>query len=83
MQAYQLFAAGWRRGASWSGIVGHPLALRLRHVYPGTPTLPLQEHRMELGKDVELGMYVASGIVVFDLHRKTIKWSQVCGGWMW
>lgn len=24
-------------------------------------------------------MYVASGIVVFDLHRKTIKWSQV--GW--
>ncbi|KAL4443840.1 hypothetical protein ABPG75_011577 [Micractinium tetrahymenae] len=35
-----------------------------------------EEHRLELGLYAELGLYVASGIVVFDLHRKTIKWSQ-------
>ncbi|EFN59749.1 hypothetical protein CHLNCDRAFT_133372 [Chlorella variabilis] len=34
------------------------------------------EHRLELGKDVELGLYVASGVVVFDLHRRSVKWSQ-------
>ena len=36
-----------------------------------------QDRRAELGVDVELGQYVASGVVVFDLHRKVIKWSQV------
>ncbi len=35
-----------------------------------------QEHRLELGKDVDLGQYVASGVVVFDLHRRSVKWSQ-------
>lgn len=34
---------------------------------------------MELGKDIELGKYVASGLVVFDLRRRTLKWSQVRG----
>jgi len=37
----------------------------------------VQDHRLELGKDVDLGSYVASGVVVFDLHRRTVKWSQV------
>lgn len=32
---------------------------------------------MELGPDLDIGQYVASGVVVFDLHRRTIKWSQV------
>ncbi len=37
----------------------------------------LQENRMELGSDLDIGLYVASGVVAFDLHRRTIKWSQV------
>ena len=32
---------------------------------------------MELGTDLDIGQYVASGVVAFDLHRRTIKWSQV------
>lgn len=32
---------------------------------------------MELGTDLDIGKYVASGVVAFDLHRRTIKWSQV------
>lgn len=34
---------------------------------------------MELGVDLDIGQYVASGVVAFDLHRRTIKWSQVRG----
>lgn len=35
-----------------------------------------EENRMELGVDLDIGQYVASGVVAFDLHRRTIKWSQ-------
>ena len=45
---------------------------------PARPcSLSLQEHRLELGKDLDLGWYVASGVVVFDLQRRSVKWSQV------
>eukprot|EP00892_Ulva_mutabilis_P001015 jgi/Ulvmu1/10914/UM007_0091.1 len=33
------------------------------------------EHRGELPPDVDASMYVASGIVVYDLPRRTLKWS--------
>lgn len=33
------------------------------------------EHRDELPKDLDLSMYVASGVVVYDLVRRTVKWS--------
>ena len=34
------------------------------------------EHRGELPIDVDLSMYIASGIVVFDLATHTVKWTQ-------
>jgi hypothetical protein len=44
-----------------------------------SPRTPSQEHRLELGKDLDLGWYVASGVVAFDLQRRSVKWSQVGG----
>jgi len=34
------------------------------------------DHKMELGDDIDIANYVASGIVVYELHSRTIKWSQ-------
>ena len=34
------------------------------------------EHRRELPAELDLSMYVASGVVVFDLATHSIKWSQ-------
>eukprot|EP00884_Botryococcus_braunii_P005749 jgi/Botrbrau1/15175/Bobra.0149s0040.1 len=34
------------------------------------------ERRKELGKDVDISKYVASGVVVFSLRTRGIKWSQ-------
>eukprot|EP00887_Chlorella_sp_A99_P003269 scaffold9.g3269.t1 len=34
------------------------------------------EHGAELGADVDIGKYLATGVVVFDLGRRIIKWDQ-------
>jgi hypothetical protein len=34
------------------------------------------EHRQELPRELDLSMYVASGVVVFDLNTHGIKWSR-------
>ena len=41
-------------------------------IYAGTAAA---EHRGELPKDLDLSMYVASGVVVYDLVRRSLKWS--------
>ncbi len=49
------------------------------HPTPPHPTPPHpapQAHRADLGKDVDISKYVASGVVVYDLHSRIIKWSQ-------
>lgn len=35
-----------------------------------------QEHKKELGEDVDVSKYVAGGIVVFNSRTRTIKWQQ-------
>ncbi|KAJ4834760.1 Protein DEFTIVE IN EXINE FORMATION 1 [Turnera subulata] len=35
-----------------------------------------EEHKKELGDDVDIGKYLASSIVVFDLDTKQVKWSK-------
>ena len=37
--------------------------------------LLLQEHQHEL-RGMDLGQYIASGIVIFDLHSQTVKGAQ-------
>lgn len=32
--------------------------------------------RLAVGKDGDIGNYLASGVVVFDLHSRSLKWSQ-------
>ncbi len=39
-------------------------------------TPPPQDNLAGLGPITGIGNYVASGVVVFDLHRRTVKWSQ-------
>lgn len=52
-------------------------ACTISHCTAPQPNPPGQDHLADLGRDVDIGKYVASGIVVFDLHRRYIKWSQV------
>lgn len=74
-------ARGGRAGLAARAVVLPPTCppralLALITIVPPPRRCP-QEHRHELGKDVDLGQYVASGLVVFDLHRRSVKWSQV------
>ncbi|KAK9842442.1 hypothetical protein WJX81_000368 [Elliptochloris bilobata] len=34
------------------------------------------KHRRELGADVDLGGYVAAGVVVFDMRTRAVRWQQ-------
>jgi len=36
----------------------------------------MPEHKKELGEDIDIANYIASGIVVFELHSRSVKWSQ-------
>ena len=36
----------------------------------------LEENKHKIPKDIDLRRYVASGVVVFDVQRRSIKWSQ-------
>lgn len=33
-----------------------------------------QDRKAELGKDIDIGKYIAGGIVVFDLSARRVKW---------
>ena len=35
-----------------------------------------QEHKGELGPGVDIGNYIASGVVVFNLRTRAVKWKQ-------
>jgi hypothetical protein len=35
-----------------------------------------EEHRAELPADLDLSLYVASGVVAFDLARRSVKWTR-------
>lgn len=36
----------------------------------------MQKHKRELGADVDLGGYVAAGVVAFDLRTRAVRWQQ-------
>lgn len=47
-----------------------------RSILISVSALPLQDLKKleELGKDIQIGKYIASGVVVFDMTSLSVKW---------
>ena len=48
------------------------VAIRLAFVFRSHYDKP--ESRAQLPRDLDISMYVASGVVVYDLHTRVMKW---------
>ena len=56
-------------------VAAHPTRSARLHGTSTMRCLLLQEHQHEL-RGTDLGQYIASGIVIFDLHSQTVKGAQ-------